>query len=410
VINTKSKKSKTGQLRKILIFSIPIAFLITILIISWVNNVSQQFSDLAQAFIHGKLHFLSSIGGYGQDPILYNGKIFWGEGPFPAIILMPFVGLFDVFHQFFYQGYLQWFFVLGVIYFLYKLARHLSYSVEDSAILTFGFILGSSYIGIAALSSSWSFAQVVTCFLLFWSLYEFYARKRWWLIGLICGFILMTRVTAAPIIIFYALEFWQSSRADHLKLKKFMQLSLPFLVSGFLIAIYNFLRFHSPFNGGYKYQLLVPNSAQSRAYGIFSLIHIPANFYSAVFGAPLTVVRSSTSWTLKFPFIESNPYGMSIFITSPYFLYLFTQKWKSFNTQARNLMTASFVSFFMLLCFYGIGISQYGYRYSLDFLPEMFLVFMIVYRVKHNFLSRGMKVLLLGTGVFNFYLIWSFIQ
>ena len=100
---------------------------------------------------------------------------------------------------------------------------------------------------------------------------------------------------------------------------------------------------------------------------------------------------------------------MSIFITSPYLLYLFSNKWSSFNTRARNLMVAALGSGLLVFSFYGVGLLQFGYRYSLDFLPELFLLFMIMYRKNHRDLSRGMKALLIGSGVFNFYLLLPFI-
>ena len=381
--------------------------LLFLVIISFIFRSGQQFSDLAQAFLHGHLNFLSPIGGLGQDPVLYHGRIYWDEGPFPAVLLMPFVGFFDIFHLPFYQGSLQWILVLGVMYFVFRLARLLDYSPEDSMVLALGFMLGSVFIGVATLSSSWFFAQVVTTFLLFWSLYEFYTHKRWWLIGVLCGLVLMTRATAAPIGIFFVLELWQTHRIARSKLVQFAQLCLPVIGVAGLLGVYNFLRFHNPFNGGYAYQLLHPGSAESRSLGVFSLIHVPTNLYGALLRAPLPVLRDNTSWTLKFPYIQNNNYGMSVFITSPYLLSLCMAKWSSFNSQARHLIIAIAASALLVLSYYGVGQNQFGYRYSLDFLPEVFLLFMIMYRTNHRYLSRGMKLLLLASGLVDFYLLWS---
>lgn len=403
--------TKKRPLRQIIIFTIPATILLFLFSIGFAYEGGQQFSELAKAFLHGQLNFLSSIGGLGEDPLLYHGKIFWGEGPLPAVLLMPFVAIFNVFHLFFYQGYLKWTLLLSVIYFVYKLARVLLYSKEDSAILALGFTLGSVFIGVASVSSSWLFAQTLTTFLLFWSLYEFYYKRRWWLIGTICGLILLTRATAAPILVFYGLELWQtkSFKTEYQKIKQFMSLGFPVVLAIISVGLYNFVRFHNPFSGGYAYQLLYHDSIESRSYGVFSLIHVPANFYAAFLSAPSTVLRNSTSWLLKFPFIQNNPYGMSMFFTSPYLIYLFTQKWRTYDKQARNLIIATLVSCLAVLSFYGIGKDQFGYRYSLDFLPGLFVLLMLIYRKKHSSLSRGMKFLLLGSGVLNFYLLFSFI-
>jgi hypothetical protein len=410
-VSKKQRGLSGSPYREILIFTVPVIILVWILGMSFVLEGSQQFSLLAQAFLHHQLNFLSSIGGMGQDPILYHGKIYWSEGPFPAVLLLPFMAIFKLFHHFFFQGYLTWALILGVVFFVFKLARALSYSQEDSFILALGFTLGSAFIGVASVSSSWFFAQVLTTFLLFWSLYEFYSRKhkRWWLLGVICALVLMTRATASPIFIFFCLELWYATRTTHQRLKKFVQLSLPIAVAIILLAAYNFLRFHSPFNGGYAHQLLYPVSAEAQSYGVFGLIHIPTNLYSALLRGPIPVVRDSTSWTLKFPYIQNNIYGMSIFITSPYLLSLFSHKWSSFDVRARNLLIAASASALLVFSYFGVGLLQFGYRYSLDFLPELFLLFMIMYRKNHRSLSRGMKVLLLGSGVFNFYLLAPFI-
>lgn len=395
--------------RKALIFIVPIGIFVTVLVLGRIAEGSQQFSELAKAFLHGQTNFLKPIGSFGQDPIYWNGKIYWGEGPLPAILLIPFVAIFSIFHLFFYQGYIDWLLILGVFYFVYKLARILLYSLEDSLILAFGFVLGSVFIGVSVVSSSWLFAQVLTTFLLFWSLYEYLTRKRWWLIGLICGAIFLTRVTASPVIIFFLLELWRDNKARVNRMRYLVSLVLPALGAIVLIGLYNVVRFGDPLNGGYGYQLLYRDSSISRSYGIFSLIHVPANLYSLLLRAPLTPLKANGSWTLKFPYIESNPLGMSMFITSPYLLYFFTQKWSIFDKRCKNLMIAIACSAALVLTFYGIGIDQFGYRYSLDFLPEIFLLLMIVYRKNHKNLTRGMKTLLLGAGIVNFYMIWSYL-
>lgn len=394
---------------RLVVFILPIAILLAVFNGSVFSHGSQQFSELAQAFIHGQLNFLHPIGGYGQDPILYHGKIYWGEGPFPAIVLVPFVYIFSLFHAFFYQNYLQWALILGVLFFVYKIARHFKYSVTDSLILMFGFVLGTVFIGVAVVSSSWLFAQVVATFLMFWAFYEYFFHKRWWLIGLICGFIVLTRITASPILIFFALELWQHSKASKQKLKNYLAFGLPIVVAGMLVGLYNFLRFHSPFNGGFEYQLIDANSADARSMGVFSPVHIPTNLYSALLRGPVPALRDNVSWSLKYPYIQNNPLGMSIFINSPYLLFLFTQKWSNYKARERNLIIAVLVSCLLVFSYYGVGANQFGYRYSLDFLPGLFVLFMIMYRKRHEKITFGMKSLLIASGVLNFYILLSFV-
>ena len=109
------------KIRYISIFAIPLCILLFIIIFSVLAGVGQQFSYLAQAFVHGHLNFLSTIGGKGQDPVLYQGRIYWDDGPFPAVVLMPFVAILDLFHHLFYQGYIQWIMVIGILFLVFKL-------------------------------------------------------------------------------------------------------------------------------------------------------------------------------------------------------------------------------------------------------------------------------------------------
>jgi hypothetical protein len=398
----------SSPFKLILKFTLPLALLVFILIAGRLVEGGQQFSLLAQSYLHGQANFRHPIGGLGEDPVFYHGKIFWTDGPFPAIILMPFVGIFSIFHAFFYQGYLEWVFIFGIIYFVYKLAKHFGFNSEDSLLWMFTFVLGSVFVGVSIVSSSWFFAQVLTVFLLFWSMYEFFTKKRWWLLGCICGALMLTRITAAPILIFYGLELIQEKKLIKANKKFYLQLGIPVVCAAFIIGLYNFIRFHNPFNGGVAYQYIHQDSAYSRSFGVFSLVHIPANLYSLLLRAPVPILKNPQSWILKFPYVKNNIYGMSIFITSPYIIYLFNKKWSAFNTTMKNLLIATGVSLLMVLTYYGLGLQQYGDRYSLDYLPEIFVLLMYMYSRRNRVLSDGMKFVLLGSILVNAYLLFPY--
>jgi hypothetical protein len=400
---------RTTPYRQIILFIIPVIVLVSIISIGFAIEGSQQYALLASSFLHGHLNFLKPIGRAGQDPVFWHGKIYWSEGPFPAIILMPFEAIFGLFNIFFYQGYLKWLLVIGTWFFIFKIARALRYNKEDSTILAFGFTLGSVFIGISSVSASWYYAQVLNTFLLFWAFYEYFTNRRWWLIGIICALVFMTRATSTPLLLFFALEIWQLKLSKSKRFRMLLGLATPVGIAIVLIGLYNYLRFQSPFNGGYGAQLLYASSVEAESYGVFNIVHLPANLLSALFRGPVPVLDNTTSWTLKFPFIASNTYGMSVLFTSPYLLYMFSQKWTDYDARCRRLMLATACSALLVLSYFGIGIVQFGYRYSLDFLPGMFILFMIIYRKHHRSISRGMKFLLLGAGVLNFYLLWPMV-
>lgn len=390
---------------------VPLLLLLLIFSIGFAGEGSQQFSELANAFVHGQTNFLHPIGGLGQDPVLYNGKIYWDEGAFPAVVLMPFVALFNLFHMFFYQGYIKWLFMALTLYFIYAIAKKMKYSKQDSIILSIGFAVASIYMGVASVSSGWLFAQVVNTFLMFWAFYEFYVgKKRYWLIGAICAMVLLTRLSAAPLVLFFILYILYSKVSKNQKIKNLLKVIIPMAIGVILIGLYNYQRFGSPLNNGNEYQLLSLSSSTARSMGLFSLNHIPTNLYTALLRGPDIRLLNSSSWTLKFPFIVNNPLGMSIFLTSPYLLYFFIRKWSSWTREMKMLLFTAGVSALLVLMYFGDGANQFGYRYALDFFPELFIIFMLLYKKGNESLSTGLKTLLMLSAVFNFYLVATYIN
>lgn len=391
-------------LKEVVWLIVPAVLFLVVLLFSIIGEGSQQFSLLSQAFWHGQLHFLKPIGGAGQDPIFYKGHVYWSEGPFPAIFLMPFVGLFDLFNKFFYQGYIMWALSLSVLYLIYKLARHFNYSKCDSLFLSLGFCLASVFIAVASVPASWYFAQVLTTALLFLALYLYFAfeNKAWLLLGVLGGLIVMTRATAAPIVIVFLLDILFNQKDK--KISKVLKVILPILGALLILGLYNIFRFGNFLTSKYGQQVLFPASTETRSLGLFSLIHLPTNLYYLFLATPVGILRSASSWTLKFPYIKSNPVAMSIFITSPYILYLFFQKKKNYDKKLVYLLISVLISAFLLMIFFAIGIVQYGYRYSLDFLPALYLIFMVIYRRQNPKLSSAMKITMTLSAIFNFWL------
>jgi energy-coupling factor transporter transmembrane protein EcfT len=396
--------------KNILIFGLPVILYIVLISIGLAGEGSQQFSLLANSFVHGHTYFLQSIGGVGQDPVLYHGKIYWDEGAFPAVILMPFVAFFNIWHIFFFQGYIKWLLILLISYLLYKMARKIGFSLADSYIWMFGFVLGSVFMGVGSVSSGWLFAQVVATLLALWALYEYMNSRRWWLIGLITTCLLLTRLPAAAILVFYLLVIVLAKTDWKTKRKHLFQLLIFIFIGFILMGLYNWQRFGGPLNNGNQYQLLSEASSDARAMGVFSLDHIPTNLYTLILRAPTPVLANNNSWSLKAPWIDNNNLGVSVFITSPWLLYLFTKRWIKYPKEAKYLVIASMVGLLLVLSYFGDGADQLGYRYTLDFMPGLFLALMMLYRKNTGKLTTGMKILLLGSGLTNFYLLVTYIK
>lgn len=389
--------------KKYSIWILPV-LLFYFLLVNFFQFTDQQYSLLARSFLEGKLFFIDVLGGHIiYDSVTYGGHYYWPLGPFPSILLMIPVFLFEKINLFFYQGYLN-FLLSGVIFWLvYIISKKIGFTGRARVWLGFTFIAASSVLGTSLISSSWYIAHTVTLVLILLALYEYYSTRRYYLIGIYFGLVAMTRLTAGLGIIFFILTILFLEKTNlSIKAKKLFQLSLPFIISLGLLMLYNNMRFNDLFEQGYSSQIISGILANNRDFGLLNLIHLPGNLYYLFLSGPLPVFLNSDVKILKFPFIAMNPWGMSILLTSPYLAYLFFHRYK--DRLAILLWITILVIAIPLLLYYGIGYNQFGYRYALDFWPFLFLLFMLTYKQNNSELSLRIKILFLVSAFFNLYL------
>jgi len=383
-----------------LLFAVIVGFNLTV----WED---QQFSYLAEAFLHGTT-YLPVPPATAHDAVFFQGKYYWPLGPLPAVLLLPFVLIARFLGLFFFQSYLHVFLVFGVFYLFFKIAAKTGYSKQDSAFLAFAFCFASAFIGVAIYSGSWYFAQVVAVFLVALALLEYLGKKRLWVIGTLMSFALLTRATAGLNILFFLLDAVTDDRSLRDKFRAVCALSLPILIGVVSLGIYNHARFGNWLEQGYSLQFLEGAAARARSYGILSLLHVPGNLYYFLLAGPSPVTFDGVSQVLKFPYVKANAWGMSIFVTSPYFLYLFRLKYDDRVAKELLLTIAAVAS--LIFSYYGIGYIQFGYRYSLDFLPFLFFLLIRNYRRENTELSPCFKKIVLWTSLTNLYLVLTLLQ
>ncbi len=369
---------------------------------------NQQFSELANSFLHYKLYFLnaSPYNRYISDNVLFNNHYFWPLGPFPAIVLMPFVWLWHFLKLYFYQGYLNFFLVLSIFYIVFKIARQIKFQVIDSIYWSVAFISSSMFLGVAMISSSWYFAQTITVFLLFLSLLEYFGRKRYFLIGLIFGLILLSRVTAFIGILFFLLDLLLDKNIDwKIRMQNIAKLSIIPVICLILLFSYNYARFNNSLDPGYRAQILTTGFMNDKDnYGLFNLKYLPRGIYYSLVNMPQPIFNSETH-LLNFPYIKADPWGMSIFLTSPYLLYLFFIKIK--NRKTIFLLITSTIIWMIISSSFFIGYIQFGFRYALDFMPLLFTAFMIAYKDSKEKLSINLKIIIIISAFLNLYLLFN---
>jgi len=363
--------------------------------------VGLQFVYLAQSFLAGKLHFIRDTG-FFDEPAIYQGFEYLPLGPFPAILLTPFVAVAELFSEIFVQSYLSWLFSIIVFFVVYAIARRIKYTKTDSLFWAFAFTFTSSFFGIALNPYANYYAHCVVVLLLLLALLEFTGLRRYWVIGLLLSFALMSRLTAGIGIIFFLLTIITSQQIPAKKMNKALQLLTPFFIAIIAIALYNYLRFDNVFETGYAYQNLIHEiQLAARATGTFALHHVPQNLYYMFLSPPHLYNTSSTMVT--FPYIFTNKFGMSLFFVSPYLLYLFFLKIK--GRIPWLLLISSIVIAIPILLAWSTGFEQFGNRFSLDFFPFIFLLLLMLYKRKRGAMGWKMKIVIIAFGCLNFYLL-----
>ncbi len=364
----------------------------------WHGWGEQQFSFLAASFASGRLDFLEMPGSWG-DAVPYQGKYYWPLGPLPAMILVPWVWLFHLVGCFFYQGYLQVFLLGGVAWLVFQLARGCGFAKYDATWLSLAWFGGSTFLGVALCSWSWSFAHVVATFLVFLAIWEYTTKRRYWVIGGVMGLAAMTRLTAGLGVVFFALMLLGPPKRNWRELGKLL---VPVVLAASLLGGYNYARFGDWQEQGYRRQVLPEHADKARSYGVFSPVHIPGNLYFMLLATPEPVPGDGVSRVLKWPFIHANQWGMSLFLTCPYLLRLFWLRYKGWEAWSAMLTVLGIG--FPILLYYGIGWRQFGYRYALDFLP--WLHFLLLRNWGGNKeMSAGVKGLVLLSTCGNMFLI-----
>lgn len=357
-----------------------------------IQQPHQQFVDLADSFLHGRLYFGTEVKNV-YDASYYKDNFFWPLGPLPAVLLMPFVAIFG---QAVYQGLVQFLLVCLSFILLFKIAKKILEDKLDAIWLSFGFVFGSAYIGVALLPWSWQFGQIVATLFLLAALYEYLYYRRWFLIGLFLALAIAARMDLILALVYFIAMLLVTEKKRFANL---ISLLLPIGMSIFLLLLYNYYRFDNALDQGYMLQTLTNMELQgNRNAALWSLIHIPANFYYFFFRGPDGVFLPGTK-ILTYPFLQADHWGMSVFFTSPLFLWIVNAQFKK-----KEVLFAAITAIILAIAifgYYGIGYMQYGYRYALDFYPFLYLV--LLYAVKDR-VSLLLKVIILFAFFFNMYM------
>lgn len=352
----------------------------------------------ANSFLHGRLD-IPNPPSWLNDLAFFHNKYYVPFGPIPAVFLMPIVAILGtgISQQILNILALPLLFVI-----LFGLAKRIGMKRHDALWMGLFFIFGTLFISLLVINISAFLVQVITTLFLLLALFEYFGKKRFFLIGTLLGLGILTR----DIIVFAALFFIEEiifSRTINNKLKSLFLFALPLIVSMIVLSGFNYARFGSFIENGYNYNI---SNGQDLLYakqkGFFSLAHVPGNLYLFLFKGPDPIKENPISYVLQFPYIKIDPWGLGILFTSPLFLYLLFINIK--KGYVLSSLATVVVMLIPTLSYYAYGAWQYGYRHAVDFYPFLFILLISIF---HDRLPNRAKLLILYGMVFNFYFMLS---
>lgn len=310
--------------------------------------------------------------------------------PFPAAVILPAVAIFGKD----FSDPLFWAIFAGLApALLYVLLRRLreegtsERTVRDDLFLVTVFAFGSVYFFTAVQGSVWFSAHVVaSALLVLYFLFGIGARRPFWA-GLFLGLCFLTRPSTHPFALFFLLEAMRVSRASDAPLasedasvwrkvavwirgvrwrpvvRSCAIFALPILACGGVAMWMNEARFGDPFDFGHQH-LMIRWRSRLEKWGLFNYHYLSKNL--AIFLASLPWLKATA------PYLTISRHGLAIWITSPN---LVPALWPK---RVNALLVALFVSAGLValldLCYQNSGWVQFGYRFSLDYMPALILL------------------------------------
>ena len=350
------------------------ALLLILLARAWQEpHDSNTYSLLADAFLHGRLDI---AGCFDVDCARTGGKIWVVFPPAPAILAMPFVAIFGTG----FAAYIPLSLVLsGVTLWLWwRIFRKLELDPAQAGwlVVAIAFATPVYYITIRG-NGIWFFAQVVGTLALTAAMHEALDR-RLLTAGIALGIAFLSRqmtILLAPFVFALALdpgEWLISFRRDYLT--RAIAFALPVAAALAIYLAYNAVRFGNPLETGYAY--ISASFAGKDVNFVTYRVH-EVGLFSARYALFNTLYLLVQGFHVDFAgrylteLGKLDPAGTSIIAASPFLLLVFFAPMR--RPIVIGLLTAAAMAAIMLL-YHSNGYSQYNaQRYTLDWLPVLFL-------------------------------------
>ncbi len=338
------------------------------------QSLAPHFVYQADAFLHGQLALTVPRPPNLNDWVLREGRWYVSFPPFPALLMVPFVALFGLS---FNDVTFTLFFSAANVALLYRLLRRIQPDRAGWEHVAFALIYG---FGTLAWSCGirgevWYTAETVGVTLTLLYLHAALGARHPILAGLAVACAAITRAPLAFSAVFFLFEAlspdgpveWGRLR-DPARWRAALPKLVPYALAIGAVAVpmawMNHARFGSFGEFGHSHLYANRVNEQIRRYGLFHYAFLERNLHDAFTRLPEIQLR---------PFrIGFNGEGMSLFVTTPLFLYLLAPKQKPRLYRALWLTVAlvAIPGFF----YQNSGYYQFGFRFSLDYTPYLILL------------------------------------
>ncbi|WNG41103.1 glycosyl transferase family 39 [Archangium violaceum] len=347
----------------------------------------------AQAWLEGKLE----VPGPAEDLSLYGGRYYVAFPPFPSVVVLPAVAL--VGHERVPYRVIALGVAVLAAWVAWRVLRRLEIPPEDRPWLVAALLAGTAFWFCVMQSEAvWFLAHVVavTCSLL--ALDEALGRGRGAWAGLWAGLAFLSRQLCVYLIPFIAVAVWLR-HAEAGRRRQVLQAGTVLAVAGVCTLAYlalNAARFGNPFDTGYAGMPLGDFLAERvKRYGLFHPAYVPFNFFHMflegphfMFGGPRQLAPTGMDGL-----------GTSLTFASPFvFVALAARGERALRVAAWSMVLLALVH---MLHYYNNGWVQLNaQRFSLDFLPVLWVLVALGTRRLETRLWKGLVAWSVGLNVF----------
>ena len=364
-----------------------------------------HYALLADAWLHGRQDLPRGPPSYTQhnDFAEFEGKTYISFPPFPAVLMLPLVKVAGSPENFRDGQFMIWLAGLGpaLLFLVLEKLRRTGRSPRSewqNVALAFVFAFGTVYFFTAVEGTVWFAAHVVAVALL--GLYLLFAldAERPLLAGLMMACIFFTRPHVLLASALFALEairvacndglptegsFSQRVKATWerldkgLLLKRYAMFAAPIVCALALASWMNGSRFHdwAPWAFGHEHLGVVWRQRMMK-WGLFSYHYFAKNLGVAFTILPWLAPKDGTA-ALGAPF-KINEHGLALWFTMPIYFWLVRPKkggWLYAVVAIAAALPAAYLLFYQ-----NSGWRQFGYRFSNDYAPLLFVLLAIGHR------------------------------